>query len=147
MRQLVCVGLLFGLFVTVIGCGGPGTNKLTGKVTLDGSPMPNGALQFYPPNATVPAFSVNTKDDGTFEAIIPGDANLPTGSYTVTAAKYELKKGSKMTVGEGMDMAQLAMTGNATNVLPKKFSSPKDSPLKYEVKFPTATGDLAITSK
>ena len=135
------------LIFLMAGCGTPAPNKLTGKVTLDGAPFPQATLQFYPSSSTFPAFSATTKDDGSFETLIPTDSKIPVGTYIVTAAKYDMKKGAKSSGAEGVDMTQLVMSGQATNVLPRKYHSYQSSPLRYEVKFPGATGDLAVTSK
>ena len=34
--------------VAAIGCGGPATDKITGKVTFDGTPIEAGEIQFLP---------------------------------------------------------------------------------------------------
>ena len=64
MARFVLALLAIGLLVVVPGCGsngGPATYKATGRVTLDGSPLPEGAITFKR-GSDQKAFSGDIKD-------------------------------------------------------------------------------------
>jgi hypothetical protein len=101
------------------------TQPVRGKVTLDGSPVPNAYLIFYLVSADGKTFTRTT------DAFTEGDGNfimatyraydgLPTGNYAVTAVLRE---------------PFFEPTGKAgPNRLPAKYADPKTTPLRVEVK-------------
>lgn len=62
-----CLGILFCCLVGHVGCGsgGPETATVSGKVTLDGQPVPKGTISFVPQRGKSVRASIG--EDGTFE--------------------------------------------------------------------------------
>ena len=50
MQRITVAGALLACFLSVAGCGSPAPAGLKGKVTLDGTPVENGSIKFYPTN-------------------------------------------------------------------------------------------------
>lgn len=130
---------------TLAGCSGGGETKVHGKVTLDGGPLPAATLAFHQGGQPTAAFGALTKEDGTYEIVIPGETRLDEGEYSVTAVKYTPKKGAK--VEEGMEQGQLIEAGLVANTLPKRYSEPGLTPLRVLLKRGNIAQDLDLKSK
>jgi hypothetical protein len=76
--------------VILAGCGGgtklPPLQRVTGKVTLDGNPLPRGTVQFQPAAGTVgPPATGTIGADGSYELITAGEKKgAIIGKHTVT---------------------------------------------------------------
>ena len=70
------------------GCGGDGTVKVSGTVTLDGAPLANVQVNFDSPTGKVRPASGMTNGEGKFKlkTIKENDGAMP-GEYKVTVAK------------------------------------------------------------
>lgn len=127
-----CVGLIaltvaFG--VMICGCGGGAKGgKITGSVKLNGNPLPDAKVHFYPsedqnlrPNSAV------TDASGKFE-IKPdprtGQTLMP-GKYNVMINKLVKKDG---TVPTGEDAAMDEASGILKNIVPSKYNDPEAKP-------------------
>jgi hypothetical protein len=117
MLVLLCVSLC------IAGCGrkGPPPRKLvpiSGTVTLDGKPLPDGFVSFVSPTeGYLESFPIN---EGKFS----GKAGLGVQTVDIIAVR-ESKPPS------GADGAQAPPTATRTNYLPSKYSM--NSPLRADV--------------
>jgi hypothetical protein len=93
-RGLIHFGAV-ALISTFVGCGGAGLETLSGKVTLDGAPLPGAKLFLVSKNAPAGAnadptvkgpFVGVTNEQGQFEIGPVGQAGggAPPGAYTLT---------------------------------------------------------------
>ncbi len=115
--------------VLLSSCGeqsGPTTYQVTGKVTMDGSPVPEAVVVLYPRNKgedSMLASKAVTDADGLFEmrTYLEKDNykdGMQPGDYVVTVTKLELPQ----------DMRQ-----KPRNLLPRKYSLARTSNLTAHV--------------
>lgn len=146
---LIVVSVLAVCLAGVIGCGKgrPGTVRVTGVVTLDGSPVEGASVTFYPAEGGRPA-SGTTDAQGkftltTFES---GDG-APPGNYNVTVIKMA---GGKATADEQAGSGEEALMGaedtEGVSLLPAKYGNVKTSGLSVEVKAGMEPVNLSLTS-
>lgn len=93
--------LSLAVLLGVVGCGdGPGDMTLipsTGQVTLDGKPLADADLEFFPIGEKTRGFggSARTDAEGKFSAMSPpGKPGLPAGEYGVVISKRVLPPGA-----------------------------------------------------
>jgi hypothetical protein len=99
----------FALILMLIGCGGVSRETVSGKVTLDGAPLPGAKLLLVAkdaprtaaadPSVTGPFLGV-TNDQGEFELGPIGQegGGVPAGAYTLTITTAWLDGGDEMSV-------------------------------------------------
>ena len=143
--------MAIGLMVlTVLGCGpstpGLDTVKVTGLVTLDGSPVEGATVVFAPTGGSGTAASGVTDASGNYQLTTrdPDDGVLP-GSYLVMISKTEVTDPTAGAVKPGMtdeeatkaaaDARDAAGSAEATakDLLPAKYKDPGASGFKAEV--------------
>lgn len=132
MRWACCV---LSVAVLAIGCGGGGGPELpvNGIVLMDGNPLDNAAVTFFPEDkGTAMGGMARTGSDGKFVILgAKGQKGLPPGKYKVTVSK---RKGGAVT-----DEPVIAAPSEAElNVddLPPIYSDPNRTILSFSV-----TGD------
>ena len=107
------------LLLSISGCGGSGptvqTGTVSGKVTLDGQPLPDVTVSFFEEKTAI-AGSGDAGPDGTYKLMYAGGPKIPVGTYQVriTAKEEPMKPG--------------AAAGSEPPPAPKPFAGPK----KYE---------------
>jgi hypothetical protein len=137
-RRALFVGLVF-----LAGCSGRGS--VTGKVTLDGQPLPGGLVTFYHAGATEEETGSSTaaqiKPDGTYEANViigksvvsvatssgmgtvrnPGAVKDPWGPYVPIPMKYLApdKSGLSVDVKSGKQVYDIKLVNDAPAEAPK----------------------------
>ncbi len=82
LGQLACVSFLLALSVT--GCGGDGPERgiVTGKVTLNGAPLPGADVEFQPEEGS-PSYAM-TDDKGRYDLMYTRDKRgAMIGEHTV----------------------------------------------------------------
>ncbi|GAB6187363.1 carboxypeptidase regulatory-like domain-containing protein [Thermopirellula anaerolimosa] len=149
---LLCV---VGLMATA-GCPGGGgaklnTVKVTGTVTLDGTPLPGATVTFSPKSEGARAAFGTTDENGRFTltTLNPGDGAIP-GSYAVAVSKPVASASSSpsqdprafsgsISPEEAARIKAQAQGGGAAaaaaaNVVPAKYASADTSGLTAEVK-------------
>lgn len=157
-----CLSLLccFGVLVLCAGCGGSGTAQVTGKVTLDGSPL-EGATVAFAPVGEGQAASGKTDASGTYNltTFVNNDGALP-GSYKVTISKVEdaaggagsgseddiyaaMEKSGKNVMAEGSDRSEEVVK----ELVPAKYTVAETSGLTAEVTSDQRTFDFALESE
>jgi hypothetical protein len=129
--------LLLATLAASCGCGSSnsGVEKvvITGTVTYDGTPIPNGEVRFYPIEGTKGAVSGGPIRDGAYTA--QGKGGVPVGKHRVEIQGFRAAKGSE-SLPEG---------GSAEQYLPAQFN--ENSTLTAEVTPDTENLDFALTSK
>jgi hypothetical protein len=131
------LALLFGGFV-VCSCSPSRGPKVTGSVHLDGAPVPDAVVNFYPKSPGGDKNYAVTDAEGHFE-VKPDKARrtLSPGSYNVLVRKYA-PKDSKRSSPENRDF--ILGVGNVRNTLPERYNSEKIPLLTAEIK----PGDNAL---
>ncbi|MDR2169851.1 MAG: hypothetical protein LBP59_06900 [Planctomycetaceae bacterium] len=129
-RKLNCV-LLLMFFVLAFGCGGRniGDGKVTGIVTLDGSPLVNASIIFSPIDGQGLTSMGSTDSSGKYEIFYADKKNgaIP-GRYKVI-----------LTTEQPME--------NIPESVPKKYVDLTTTDLEFEVKSGKNTIDIKLTTK
>lgn len=90
-RILFALNFTFVMFVSamIVGCAGgdmPDLGTVTGKVTLDGKPVPKANIQFYPAEGGRASYAVS-EDDGSYTLIYKGDVEgAKVGQHIVSVS-------------------------------------------------------------
>ena len=132
MRSLFCGSLLL-----LAGCGGSSGPVLpvNGVVTLDGNPVANALVRFYPAEGTEPSSSgfAQTGTDGKFVMTGgKGEKGLAPGKYKVTVSKGGGGKEFNSEEGSGAVVPEIEFKDD----FPPHYSNPAKTILSYSV-----TGD------
>lgn len=122
------------LLVGILGCGGddvpkgPATHKVTGTVTLDGTPVAKGEISF--------------ESEADVKAGVPTAGEITDGKYevSVTAGKKKVKISARTAIGP--ESAGVAPT---KETIPAKYN--QKTTLEFEVKEGENTKDFALKSK
>lgn len=142
----------------LVGCGpaGPKVNPVTGKVTLDGTPISGATVNFSPVDATSgsPATGktdengVYTLTDTTSSAIGSGAA---TGEYRVSVLWYKASgPDTSQTTGSSEQKEDRAARTKSTGpdaLLPAFYSNPLNSGLTTSVKTGKNEYNIELDSK
>ena len=132
-------------FVLVVslaaGCspGAGSLHKVSGKVTVDGTPLNTGTVRFVPDKArgnTATAEPVGTiGPDGTYTLSTNGKTGAPPGWYQVTVNATEVPESSKPFSGKAL--------------VARKYNAPESSGLSVEVVSSPKPGayDLQVTAR
>jgi hypothetical protein len=139
--------------VAIVGCG-PKLQKAGGVVKVDGKPIDQGTVGFYPIEPGRPSMA-EVQPDGTFELsyLKPGDG-LPPGEYKVTivsdvwkvntqAKAQEEALLNKMGVKDEMSMA----AGQLIHVVPVEYNTLETTPLKQTVSASSSKFEFDIPTK
>jgi hypothetical protein len=131
-RGIAAVIPTFLVVFVAVGCGGGGGSQITGKITLDGSPLADADIEFEKRDKEgVAKFNAKSDAEGKFKVpVVPGRVIRP-GTYQVMVTKWVDKKGKAV---PPEDIEQIKAAGTAKNILPEKYSDPTSSPLKAEIK-------------
>jgi len=129
--------MLWGFAGLLAGCGGavgPELATVTGRITLDGQPLPKARVVFQPAGPNSSPSIAETRDDGTFELMYRRDvAGAMIGAHTAritTAALVTDDSGKETPIPEK---------------LPPRFH--KNSGLSFEVKPGENTFEIPLDSK
>jgi hypothetical protein len=101
------------------GCGGDGSETASGKVTLNGAPLPAVYLSLIPKNPKVKGpFIAKTDDQGQFSfgTIDEPGSGVPAGAYTLS-----------------MTTAHSEMADESTPTPPQKIPPPHSTGVDFEV--------------
>jgi hypothetical protein len=129
---------LLPALAVMAGCG-PATSVVTGKVTLDGAPVPEGTVSLLMEDGTVQSSFITNDGSYYFEAV-------PVGTAKVTVL-------TKATGGESAaeDIKNQGKTGLAPKVegpkviIPVKYASPDSSGLTCQVQGKETKYDIPLT--
>ncbi len=126
------VALLVFVGAVCVGCGS-GVPQLSGTVTLDGSPMSTGQVVFKGDN--LPTAYAEIQSNGTYVVKTGSSAGLPAGTYQVSVAAYETLPSTDPTQPPDRKL-----------ISPKKYESPKNSGLSFQVIPGSNTYDIELVS-
>jgi len=130
-----CV-LVIAATVAASGCSKHAA-KVTGDVTLGGSPLTTGVVNFTPVTAGPSAYG-NVAADGRYALQTGAEQSLMPGDYTVTvAANATAEEAASMGIKVGREGIMPLLT-------PAKYADVKTSPLKVTVKPGSQEIDLAL---
>jgi hypothetical protein len=116
------------LAMALSGCSRGTPSAVSGKVLLDGQPLPGASVQLVPAgNAAHGMHSQTTDADGNFRFAESGNSNNPIqpGSYVLLVSKSELPEGADSLPGGGM--------GATRELVPVIYQDRARSPLKAEI--------------
>ena len=135
--------LRFGLSATVCaclllmsGCGGASSAALHGTVTLDGAPVTNGSIVFFPVAGEGPKASAAIEDG---KYTIPAEEGLQPGVYRVEVSWHKSTGRKIPSADPGI------MMDETKEAIPARFNT--DSTLTAELTAGQAQKDFALTTK
>jgi hypothetical protein len=123
--------------IALTGCGqSSDLDKVvvTGRVTLDGQPIPNGEIRFIPDAGTKGPISGGPIKDGAYKA--EGRGGVPIGEHLVEIRAYRPQGGPQAAATEG---------GPAEQYLATKYN--EHTTLRATIDPSTETQDFELTSK
>ncbi len=110
--------------LVLTGCGGRYDSTVNGTVTLDGNPVPRGAVSFSPQGSGATAYGL-IKENGGYTLQTGREAGLPPGQYVATVAANE------ESAARGKDGGPPPL---GKPITPDWYRSPSTSGLTFEVK-------------
>jgi hypothetical protein len=128
--------LIVALFCSLtVGCGKPPMTEVNGVVLLDGKPVSNCKVGFFPdveifnPDRHGYGFGL-TQDDGKFAILHPqGEIGIWPGKYKVTLVAWVSKDGKII----GPEAKPSEVEGGVFNRFPEEYESPGSTPLSSKV--------------
>jgi hypothetical protein len=138
MVRRICAG---ALLAGAVGCGGPSDGlAVTGTVTLDGRPLPDAVVTFYPEGATGGlGGSGTTGPDGTYALTSArGGTGIAAGEYKVIVSRPLRPDGSPP------DPHTPPIESDARETLPPIYSDRDASELKATVSKDAKVHDFAL---
>ena len=137
------------VLLLAVGCSSKSVRegeKVTGKVTFNGTPVANAKVIFTDGTTSGAAASgptAITDDDGQYVLV-----GVKPGTYKVVVYKMTPKPGAKLPPeGEGLDLEQMEASGLGVHALPKKYSTPGTTSLTAAISSGANKVDLALEGK
>ncbi|VTR98424.1 hypothetical protein [Tuwongella immobilis] len=137
---------LIGLsLLLVCGCGKPPFVPVTGTVTMNGQPLAQCKVGFFPdgefdPDRSGYGFGI-TDAQGKYEIQHPqGEKGIYPGSYKITLVLWVDSKGNVLP----FDTKPSEVKGGVKNKLPAKYESPSSTPESVVVPSGGTTKDIAV---
>lgn len=158
-------------FLTVIaglgcGSGGPVTYSVTGKVTLDGQPLPNVNVAYFPSDSKLPSSGGVADSQGVYKLTTAGGtAGAVAGKHKVTVygggqsmaglstdqaamkKKYEETANSMKAAGAVQNPNGTPVGPKTDSPVPEQYSSPDKTTLEKDVGTKSNVIDLELSSK
>jgi hypothetical protein len=134
---LSAAGLLLGVLLSQ-GCAGPKeTGDISGKVTYGGDPMGGGTVSFIAEDGRdIKAAQITP--EGTYKV-----AKVPVGQAAITVVAPST--GTEEQLGKDKSDAKAKVKPATLGIdIPKKYSKPSSSGLKYDVKSGSQTHDIKL---
>lgn len=145
LLHIVCIaaaGIMLGC-----GSGGgiSGTAPVSGKVTYKGQPVAGASIGFYSDAAEGRVAVATSGADGSYELMTLDSKGALPGKYSVTVKKTEIPP----ELTKEVSMEEAAANANKPlplpkELLPSKYGTPANSPLKFEIKSGSNTIDLPL---
>lgn len=139
-RPVIVVGLL-AVICASIGCG---ANHVSGRVTVNGSPLAGASLMFHPQFSEGAMCQAVSDDEGLFSlATVSGNRSITPGTYAVTVIKEDRTQVSPPSRSPAPGQADDLFEENqirrgevviaASSAVQSIYSDPKTTPLKVVV--------------
>jgi hypothetical protein len=154
MYRLYSIPLLVLGCALLAGCGpgGPTLGKVTGKVTLDGKPLPNVAVTFMPTEGG--SASGITDASGNYELSHPNGKGTPLGKNKVSVTTVQ-KPTSTVDLSQipsdspeyakALEASQSGYNVTFKEPIPEKYNLKTE--LQYEIKSGSQTINLELKSR
>jgi hypothetical protein len=146
MVRVLCGALLCCLLATGVGCGGPSKPKqyaVSGKLMVDGKPLPNVGVYFIS-SSSGQNYSGTTGSDGSYSLSDSQDnsSGAQAGKYKVVLqlAGEQLNKGMM----EAMKAPGQGGPPKVAAPFPSEYGAAETSPKEVEVKPESNTIDITI---
>lgn len=123
--------------IAIAGCGGKHGATVTGKISLDGEPVPRGSVAYFPVAGGPPAVA-QISEQGEYRLRTGRDPSLPPGDYQVTVAANEPPREKRSADG--------GPPPPGPPITPTKYRSKATSGLQYTVESGGNTIDIELTS-
>src|SRR5262245_37433728 len=118
-------GLVVACILVVSGCSGPNAASVTGSVTLDGQPLDNANVAFYPDGGNGAPANGQSDANGNYTLSTGTDAGLSPGKYIAIVIKT--KDPPQPYDKTGAEIPPIPIT-------PAKYGSTTTSDLRVDVK-------------
>jgi hypothetical protein len=139
-KRLGWITCLWGVGVlSVVGCGSGGyhgpTGAVTGRVTLDGKPIPQGSIVSFVSEAGFTA-TATVSGNGSYQLQTAGNPEIPVSTYKVSivppAQAMSETDYDKYMSGEGAG-EEVDATEAPSEVIPPQYADPATSGLSFDV--------------
>lgn len=133
MRCLSGSFLFLAVVLSAVGCAGQA--KVGGTIQLDGKPLADAGIEFWPTEEMTGTFSSKTDSEGRYRLMSRDGEWVKPGRYTVTVTKLVNKQGKVVDFKNNpSDREYFFIPGALRNILPPVYGDPNKSPLNAEVK-------------
>ena len=143
VSTLIVTGFVL-LAASVAGCGGGGDQlervAVSGSVTINGEPVPNGVVRFKPAAGTEGPMASTMITDGQYD--IPGDQGPIAGNYEVQVQAYEdpnaaaAPASARPAVASDKLGAKISSDDPDNEINPAVAQTPKESKRTFNVTIP-----------
>ena len=146
--------------LALVGCNtGPSVSPITGKVTLDGAPLPGATVTFSPVKGGTGSAAVGTVDaNGEYKLTDMKSTNIGSGAvagdykvgivwFKPEANDTSRSSGASSDGAMTTDKAAATTTSGPKLALPAPYQNPETSGLKATVKSGQNTFDFPLDSK
>jgi hypothetical protein len=144
------------LALTLSGCGGPRLGKVTGRVTVDGRPVTEGVVMFFP--ADGPAAVGSIRPDGSYVlTTFRNEDGAVLGKHRVSIHATRVGAGylaAPKNIDDEIELSRkragtskVLVAGAVTWLVPEKYSLPESSGLTAEVMSASNSIDFNIPKR
>jgi hypothetical protein len=127
--------LLLVVFATIAGCSNSELVPLTGKVTLDGAPLPTAIITFMNVS-NGPSGYGSMQGNGEYFAKTGSQSGLTPGDYQISVVAYQPEEVIDRTYAKPMKV-----------IAPERYANPETSGFRYTLGTSGGTFDIELTSK
>ncbi len=150
MSRVFCQVVLFSLLLVPFGCGPakPSVYSVSGKVTVDGKPLPDVEIFFIGTGQNSQNYKGKTGADGSYSLSNPDDgrSGAQAGKYKIVLAVTgdAANKAMMNAMMQGGGNPDAGPAQGAQLPFPKEYTSADTSPKEVEVKAQSNTIDITI---
>lgn len=119
---VIIILILVGWFIL----GGSGLGTVSGKVVLEGQPLPGAQIVFVGEGQNRGPFVTTSDPEGRYNIRGDGNKGIAPGSYKVAVTKL-VGKGGVLPQGEALEVAR--QKGTLKNLLHSRYETAQTSPL------------------
>ncbi|MDR1480976.1 MAG: carboxypeptidase-like regulatory domain-containing protein [Planctomycetaceae bacterium] len=127
VKKIFCSISVLVVLILILGCGNAASGRVSGVVKLDGKPLPDAAINFYPSETGTPAVGM-TDANGRFElAVSHSMKGVFAGKYKVTISTVRAEQ-------EVYDAGNTKIIPAVPEYVDEKLTNPDTTDLFKEVK-------------